>query len=425
MKEKNSIHWLRDNCRLCLSKDQIKVVNLKPVPVGEKYSSSKEMVLSAPRFPIDLYYCKSCKAVQILDNIDPEFLWSDYTYLSSQTKGIIDHFEWFAQDFLQNYKLNPKSLVVDIGSNDGTLLSNFKNAGMQVLGVDPSDVAANEANMNEIPTVVSLFTLEIAKKIKAKRGTASLITAFNVFAHTDNMRDMLAGIEHLLDENGVFSFEIQYLVDIIDKKILGTIFHEHMLHHSLTSLNIFLNSFNLKLINAIRVNIQKGSIICYAVKLSSPLQVSEIIQELLRIEKEGKYCEIEGLKKFEEFIQSEYQKGKELAEQLKTNKKKVVAYGAARSGPTLAIQLGLENLFEYILDDHPLKVNKFSPFETLQVLPTKELYNRKPDVCFILAWIHTKQIIKNNIKYLEDGGQFVQLWPEIKVIDNRNYAEHV
>src|SRR5579863_7253028 len=184
----------RDTCRLCDSPDVKLVVDLHPVPLAEKYTNNPQEAQLAPRFPIDLYMCRSCAHVQLLDVINSKDLWKDYTYHSGQTQGIVDHFKEVASKVISKYSPMPASLVVDIGSNDGTLLRFFKNTGYRVQGVDPAREIAEKATASGIETTPALFTQDVADSIRGKQGQASVITAFNVYAHADNLGAMTDAI---------------------------------------------------------------------------------------------------------------------------------------------------------------------------------------------------------------------------------------
>ena len=339
---------------------------------------------------------------------------------SGQTKGIIDHFNEFGLATTSTFCLGVDQLAVDIGSNDGTLLRVFKNAGMRVTGVDPATEIAAAATAAGIPTIPACFNTDTAKSIVEQQGHASLVTAFNVFAHSDDMIGMLEGINHLLNKDGIFAFEVQYLRDILEKKLLGTIFHEHMIHHSVTSLETFFSRVGMQFIKIERVNIQKGSIIGYVARIGSKWTPDASVQSIKATEAEKQLLEFKTVNAFEVWLDEQRSALKTIRDGWNAKKLHVCGYGAARSGPTLAIQLGLEGLMEYLLDDHPMKIFKFAPFEGLQVVPTTELMTRRPDVSIILAWIHTKNIIRQNLQYLKEGGVFLALYPRIQVVDNSN-----
>lgn len=418
------IHWKRNNCRLCNSSNLKKVLDLEPVPIGEKYSStpfSKE----PQRFPIDLYVCEECHCVQVLDNVDQKFLWSDYTYFSGQTESIIEHQHEFVHQLIKDYSFKGSPKVIDIGSNDGTLLQGFKKKGFQVYGVDPAETVASVAIKNGIETLVGLFSDKIIPKIPQNFHEVDLITAFNVFAHSDDMEGMIDGVKKLLKPEGIFCFEVQYLVPILDKKLLGTIFHEHMIHYSVTSANNFLKENGLKIINIKENNIQKGSIIFYVAKKNNPLQSNEIVKEMLSNEENNGYLDGKKFQEFKNQIEKVKHQIKKLKKFITTNNLTMCAFGAARSGPTLSIQYGLENIFSFIVDDHPSKIKKYSPFENLPVKSSINLIKSKPDYAVILAWIHAKQIIKKNVSYLEQGGTFITLWPDYEEITIENYKKRL
>ena len=415
-------HWKRDTCRLCASNKLEKVLDLKPVPIGEKYSS-EPFEEESPRFSIDLYNCKDCQCVQVLDNIDQEFLWSEYTYFSGQTDSIVDHQDEFADYVVRNFNFIGQSNVLDIGSNDGTLLRSFKKRGFDVFGVDPAETVAKVARENGIDTLVSLFSDKIINELPEHFKQLDLITAFNVFAHSDDMDGMINGVTSLLKPEGVFCFEVQYLIPILDKFLLGTIFHEHMIHYSVTSAKNFLERNNMKIVDLQTNNIQKGSIIFYSARKENPIEVQPIVSEFIENEITGGYLDGTKFVSFAKNINNYKINISVLKEKISNENLSLAGFGAARSGPTLAIQFGLENCISFLIDDHPSKCNKYAPFENLKVESSNSISLMKPDYIVILAWIHTKRIIKQNLDYLNNGGTFIALWPHYKEINSFNYKD--
>ncbi len=407
----------RETCRLCDSADVKLVVNLHPVPLAEKYTNDPQEAQQAPRFPIDLYMCRSCSHVQLLDVINSKDLWKDYTYHSGQTQGIVNHFKEVSEKVISNFSPKPGSLVVDIGSNDGTLLRFFKNAGHQVQGVDPAREIAEKATASGIETMPALFTQEAADTVRNRRGQASVITAFNVYAHADNLGAMTDAIHSLLTPDGVFVFEVQYLEDIVNKVLIGTIFHEHMSHHSLKPMVQFLDSHGLELIDVERVTIQKGCIIGVAQRKGGSRKVSASVGEMLQQEKDRKLDQIVVMEEFNRRIENNRAKARALADGWKQHGLVVAGYGAARSGPTLMAQFEFDKVIQFIFDDHPQKVNRYSPGNGVPVLPTSDLMKRKPDIVIILAWIHARAIIEKSQDFLDAGGKFVVCTPDVRVID--------
>ena len=406
----------RDNCRLCESKKVELVVKLKPIPPQEKYVDNAELARQIDVYPVDLYMCTECGHVQQLDVLDSETLWEGYTYFSGKAKGMVEHFEQFFSKVVDDYSPKLNSLVIDVGSNDGSLLRPFKLNGNKVLGIDPATEIAHEATRSGIETIPSVLDMKLAQEIKKSYGEASVITAFNAYAHADNMREMTDGIRHMLAPDGLFFFEVQYLLDVIDKMLIGTIFHEHMSHHSVKPIKRFLEEFGLELIDVYKVDIQHGSLIGTVQLKGGRRSVSPSVGEFITLENKRKLDKLETLESFNEKLIELQNRSADLVRQWKKSNATVAGYGAARSAQTLISQYGFEGVIEYIVDDHPDKIYRYPAGDGIQVIPTDELCKRMPDYTIILAWVHADKIVKSNQKYLDNGGHFVVLSPELKVI---------
>ena len=409
----------RETCRLCESSDVELVVKLKPIPPQEKYVDSAALARQIDLYPVDLYMCQECGHVQQLDVLDSETLWEGYTYFSGKAKGMVEHFNLFSSKVLNDYNPEKNSLVIDVGSNDGSLLRPFKSNGYKVLGIDPAKEIAKAATASGIETIPDVLTLDLAQEIKETRGAASIITAFNAYAHADNMREMTQGIQHMLAPDGLFFFEVQYLLDVIDKMLIGTIFHEHMSHHSVKPMIRFLEDFDLELIDIKRVPIQHGSLIGTVQHKGGSYEINTSVQEMIELENQTKLDKVETLENFNNKLLGLQKEAKKLVNLFRDTNASVAGYGAARSGQTLISQYGFDGVLEYILDDHPQKIYKYPAGEGIQVLPTEELYKRMPDYTIILAWVHSEKIVKSNQEYLNKGGKFVILSPELKVVESR------
>ena len=406
----------RETCRLCDSANVELVVKLEPIPLSENYCSDSEAGLNAPRYPVDLYMCRDCGHVHQLDVVDSKSLWENYTYYSGDAQGMPEHFNQVANEIIEEFSPNNGSLVIDIGSNDGSLLRPFKDGGYRVLGIDPATEIARIATQMGLETIPELMTLKLAQEIKIKHGLAKIICMFNAFAHADNMSEIANSIRVMLDKDGVFIFEAQYLMDIIDRMLIATIFHEHMSHHSVKALKIFLNKHDLELVKVKRVPIQHDSLIGVVQVKGGELKEDSSVQEFLDLEKKRNLDSIKTLKAFGQKIELQKTKLKALANEWRRNEFTVAGYGAARSGPTLISQLGLTGAIQYIFDDHPQKVGRFSSGDGIPIIHTRELLARMPAFTIILAWVHADKIIDVNQEYLDRGGKFVVLCPEARIV---------
>jgi SAM-dependent methyltransferase len=410
----------RETCRLCDSKNVELVVKLEPIPLSENYSNDSETGKKAARYPVDLYMCSACGHVQQLDVVDSKSLWESYTYFSGEAKGMPEHFNQVATQIMDAYLPPFGSLVVDIGSNDGTLLRPFKNAGHRVLGVDPAIEIARLATESGIVTIPELMSLDLAERIREQHGPSYVVCAFNAFAHADNLSEIAEGIRTMLAPDGLFFFEVQYLLDIIDGVLIATIFHEHMSHHSLQSMVQFLDRNGMELINVERALIQHGSLIGTVQLKGGSRAVDRSVRKLLDLEALRGLNKLKTLRQFAAKLQQLKERTSELVMQWKQSNASIAGYGAARSGPTLIAQLGLTGVIEYIVDDHPQKVGKYSSGDGIQIVPTAELLKRMPKYTVILAWVHSAKIIENNQTYLENGGKFLILCPDIRIISKDN-----
>lgn len=406
----------RDNCRLCHSKNVELVIALKPIPLSEGYTLDPETARQAPRYPVDVYMCGDCGHVQHLDVIDSKNLWDSYTYYSGDAKGMPEHLRQMADKIITSVQPPEHALVIDIGSNDGSLLAPFKERGYRVLGVDPATEVVRRANERGIETYPELMSLDLAKRIREERGPAHAVCAFNVFAHADDLGEMVDCVRTMLAADGLFFFEAQYLLDIVDGVLIATIFHEHMSHHSVKPLIAFLDRHGLELIAVQRAPIQHGSLIGTVQLKGGKRPVDQSVHDLVALENERKLDEIETLKQFDAQVQRLRDTTAALVKGWKVQAKTIAAFGAARSGPTLIAQLGLCDSIEFIVDDHPQKVGKYSSGDGIPIYPTAALTERRPDYTVILAWVHAAKIIEANQDYLERGGHFVVLCPETRVV---------
>ena len=429
----SNIHSKHPGCRLCGSTLLQCVVPLQPVLIGEHYSDVP-YTDAVQKYPIDLYQCLECGAVQSNDDIDDTFLWKDYTYYSGQTQKIVDHFKNFA-DYLISRFYNPQKVesnqeklkILDIGSNDGSLLRQFKDRQFDVQGIDPAETVVSQAIKSKIPTVLGKLNLEAINQNKCLQSRFNVITAFNVFAHSSQMEEMCQAVHDLLDDSGIFCFEVQYLGDIYEKHILGTIFHEHMVHYSLHSAQSFLERHSLRIFDYQRNNIQNGSIIFFACHSNCNVYDDHAsqnrISSLINYEKEEQLNNTGWSFDFvKHLIRQRNQCNQVLADFFNDIPIHLSAYGAARSGPTLAIQFAIDHYIFELFDDHPSKQNKYSPFNNLKVAPTSTLNANQHKLTVILAYIHYKNIILAHVDYLNDGGAFLLLWPSVELVTKSNYT---
>lgn len=412
-------HFKRTTCRLCGGNKLELMVPIVATPIGGAFVSKDDLDKKQEAYSLDMYQCKECGHVQLLDVVDPKILFSNYSYFSGKT-SLIKHFEEYAEKVIKKNNLKKGSFIVDVGSNDGAFLRFFKKKGMKVLGIDPAENIAKFANDSGIETLPKMFDLDTADKIRKDYGAADVITANNVFAHTDDMAGMAKSVRNLLADDGIFYFEVSYLVDVVDKMLLGTIFHEHLCYHTVKPLVSFLKQQGMELIDVERVPIQGGSIICKARLIGGKRQVCSSVNELIQLEDSIGVYKQGYLKSFSKKLETLKSEVTKLIQDIKSQGKSIAAFGAARGGTLITYLFGLGEYIEYIVDDDASKRGFYSPGYHIPVLPTSAMYELNPDYVIILAWVHSKSIIEKNQKYIENGGSFITFFPKVKVVDKNN-----
>lgn len=406
----------RTSCRLCESKQLQLVLPMKPSPIADAFIMPDQKAIEQPLIPLDLYQCQSCGHAQNVDVVNPEALFRDYIFTTGSSNLLVKHFDQYATSVTDKLHLSPTGFVVEIGSNDGTLLKNFKKQGMQVLGIDPALDIAKQATDQGIPTLSEFFSLELAKQILLEQGAAKLVVANNVYAHSDQLADITQGISHLLDHDGVFVFEVSYLLDIIDNFVFDTIYHEHLSYHSITPFVPFFNQYGLELFDVEKVITKGGSMRCFVQKLNGPRCKSPILNQMVLEESRRKLHEPQI---FEDYAQKIAERKGELHAYLSTalqSGKTIAGYGASTTVTTLMYHFELENKLSYLIDDNTKKHGLLSPGCHLEVKPSSVLYELKPDIVVILAWQYAAPILQKHERFVENQGIFVIPLPELKIV---------
>ncbi len=392
------------------------MLSLTPTPPANAFVAENKLAQQQEVFPLDVFMCDSCSHIQLRDIVDPTLLFSDYVYVSGTSPVFVKHFEDYAQSVLQNFNPEPNSLVLDIGSNDGTLLNFFKNADMKVLGIDPAKDIARKATKQGIETICDFFSRDRAQSIREERGAASVITANNVFAHADDLTGITAGIKALLAPDGIFVFEVSYFADVFEKTLFDTIYHEHLAYHTVKPLVPFFHANGMELIEAERISSHGGSLRGYAQHINGPHDNGKSVQQRIAEEEKLEIDNSATLKAFAEQINQVKKQLNELLQDYKAQGKSIAGFGAPAKATTLMYHFDLgPDVIDFIVDDSPLKQGLFTPGHHIPVLPSSALYERKPDCALILAWNFAEPIMKNHHQFQKNGGSFIVPLPNVQV----------
>jgi|APSaa5957512535_1039671.scaffolds.fasta_scaffold41381_2 SAM-dependent methyltransferase len=404
-------------CALCGSADLTTVLRLAPTPPANAFELPDKQGATTTRFPLELGFCGNCSHVQLLDVVDASYLFSDYVYVSGTSPAFVAHFDRLAEHLIDELHLTDGDLVVDIGSNDGTLLSAFKKRGHGVLGIDPARDIAAGATAKGIETWPCFLSDEVAARVLSSRGTAALVTANNVFAHVDDMAGFAANVRGMLAPDGVFVFEVSYLVDVFEKCLFDTIYHEHLSYHSVKPLRTFLASQGMDLFRVERIDTHGGSIRCYAQLAAGSRETDPAVAELEKKEAELGLYSVKGFSEFGERIDTLRDELRNLLTELKGQGCTIAGYGAPAKATTLLYHFGLnEGFLEYVVDDSPLKQGLMLPGTTIPVMSSDEIYKRRPDYLVVLAWNFARNIIDQHPQYRAAGGRFIVPVPNLEIL---------
>jgi SAM-dependent methyltransferase len=409
----------RDSCRLCESRDLEMVVSLTPTPPGNHFLRADEVGQVEPVYPLELHFCRACAHVQLGHVVDPRILYQEnYTYVSGTSPVFVDHLRNYAAEVIQRFALPKGELVVDIGSNDGTCLGFFQQAGFRVLGVDPATDIARRATESGIETVDEFFSLSVAERLRDQFGPATMITSHNTCAHIDDLIGVVEGVRHWLAEDGLFVLEVGYLLDVCQNIWFDTIYHEHVDYHSFAPLERFFRRLDMQVVDVQRIEPQGGSIRVVVKKASGSRPIASSVQELIELEKELGLDEPETFRVFEGQINKTRDECVSLVLGLLKEGKSIAGYGAPTKATTLLTHFKLGGgVLDFIVDDNPLKQGLFSPLHHVPVVAVDEIYRRRPDFVVVLAWNFAESIMERHSKYVAEGGRFIIPMPEARIVD--------
>ncbi len=404
---------------MCNGSRLSKTVSLTPTPPGNDFLTLEELGRNEQKYPLDLYFCSDCYHVQLGHVVDPLVLYQkNYSYVSATSNHFVNHLKNYSVDMIKKFNLEPNSLVVDIGSNDGTCLSFFQNNGMKVLGVDPAIEIAQQATQDGIETIADFFNYDLAVKLREEYGAANYITSHNACAHIDNLIDVVKGVEYWLEEKGVFVLEVGYLVDVYNNTWFDTIYHEHLDFHTVAPFEKLFERAGMEIIGVDRISPQGGSIRVFSQKKNGKFLRDSSVDELIKLECELGLDKLQTFYDFEDKINLVKEKLHKLVSELKANNKTIAGFGAPTKATTLMNHFGIdENILDFIVDDNPLKQGLFTPISHIPVLSAEALYEKKPDYVLILAWNFAIPIMKNHKKYSDEIGQFILPMPLPQVVD--------
>jgi len=406
-----------DHCQICGSKNIFEAIDLGYQPPCDALLTKETINKPEIYYPLRQMICPECGLGQLDHVIDGGVIYPRYyPYRAGISKPLKDYLSTFADDIIARFKIPARSLCVDIGCNDGTLLAGFKRYGMRVVGVEPTDMARFARKENKIRTIQNFFTESVAKDIIVDQGRAKVITMTNVFAHMATLGEVMRGISQLLDKDGVFVTESQYLLDIFEKNQFDQVYHEHIRLYSVKSLVKLFFYYGLEVFDAQRTFAREGSIKVY-VGFKDKHPISSAVDKLIKAEERAGIFGPSAWQKFRQRVFKNRERFRALAWKASQRGQRFVADSCPGRGTVLVNYYGLDKtLLPYISQlPESEKVGMFLPGTHIPIVSNKIILKEKPDYIVVLAWHYADYIMKNwRAKGIKS--KFVIPLPDFKII---------
>jgi len=404
-----------DKCRICSSskKNFVEILNFSKVALSGSFLKENQ-IKNEIKYPLNLVFCKKCKHPQIGFYLNKDLLFKNYlweTGISTQNIKLIKSFIKKIKN-----KINQNTKVIEIASNDGSLLKILKDqSNCKVLGVDPARNFKQKLKKLKINNIDDYFSYKLSKKIKLEYDNFDICIARNVIAHLKNPNDIFKGVKNILSEKGIFIIEVPHLLNIYKDLQFDNIFHEHVGFHSLKSISDLSKTNKLYLYDVEKVDSQGGSIRCYI--SNKKIKPSKRLNSLIEKEKISKLYNLNSWIGFSNKVKSNNLKLKKILTNLKNNNKKISVYGASGKGQTLLQYLNFDkNFFDNIYDKSSAKQGLYSPGTHIKIIDPNNILNLKPDYILLCSWNILKEIKEQQKKFLKKGGKFIIPFPTPKII---------
>lgn len=406
------------NCRFCQTTIKSPFLCLGSLPLANSFLKEKDLGRVELFYPLRAYVCPQCFLVQVEEFEKPKNIFRDYAYYSSYSDTWLDHCRKYVDKVIKRFSLTTKSLVVEIASNDGYLLQYFKKFKIPILGIEPAKNIAKVARKKGIPTDITFFDTNYAKKMHKNNQQADLIIGNNVLAHNSNLNNFVEGLRIALKPQGIITLEFPHLLKLIKNNQFDTIYHEHFSYFSFYTVNKIFNFHGLELFDVDEVPTHGGSLRIYVKhKTDRSKKINSKVNKLCEKEKKVGLLDLKTYNKFSEQINTIKRTLLRFLINAKNNGKRIIGYGAPAKGNTLLNYCGIRTDFlDYTVDLNPAKQNQFLPGTHIPIKNPKAIKKDKPDYILILPWNLKDEIIKQLAFIKTWGGKFIIPIPKLEVI---------
>lgn len=407
------------NCRFCKNPLKHVFVDLGETPLANSYLTKDMLDKTEKKFPLRALTCEKCFLVQVDEFEKPQNIFNEYAYFSSYSTSWLEHVKLFAEEMINRFNLSKNDQIIEIASNDGYLLKNFKDKKISVLGIEPAVNVGRMAEDMGIQNITEFFSSKTAQEIIDSGIKANLLIAFNVLPHVPDLNDFVLGMKKIIHENGVIVIQFSaYLLDVIEKGEFDMVYHEHFSYFSLYTLKEIFQHYDLEIFDVKEIPVHGGSLRLFLKsKNNSEIKIKENVEKLLKKEEEFRLQKISTYLEFQKKVEKSKKNIQDFFINAKEQGKKIVCYGAAAKGNTVLNFCEItKDEIDYVVDISPHKQEKFLPGTHIPIHSPEKIKSTKPDYIVILAW-NLKDEIVEQMSFVEEwNGKFVVLIPEVKIL---------
>jgi SAM-dependent methyltransferase len=407
-------------CRFCSAELRQTFVDLGMSPLCQTQIAPNKLNEMEPFFPLHVYVCTSCFLVQLEEFVKPDVIFgADYPYFSSYSDSWVAHAKRYVDHVREEFKLDSRSFVVELASNDGYLLQHFVKAGIRCLGIEPTSGTAEAARARGVRTITRFFGVATAKDVRNSDGPAQLILGNNVLAHVPDLNDFVEGVRVLLDKDGLATFEFPHLMQLEELNQFDTIYHEHFSYFSFTTVRRVFEAHGMRLFDVKELDTHGGSIRIYACHAQSTAHPDRpAVKELEEREIAKGYRTPEHYLGFAQRVEETKRRLLAFLIKAKNENKQVVGYGAPGKGNTLLNYCAIRGDFlDYTVDRNPHKKGTYTPGTRIPIHDPSRIFETRPDYVLILPWNLKKEITTSMAGIKAWGGKFVVPIPAVEVLD--------